>query len=110
MKYILYIAKDVRVQVQILEKRTRTNAHVRVRMQLNFGIFAHVRAMCVRPKVEMCECACVRPKKSSQLTVCQIDILVHKPGFNPGIVCINARTFQKSQTFGLGQTFWAEIF
>ena len=44
--------------------------NVPVRMQLNFGKFEHVRAMCVRSKIEMCECAWVRPEKSS-LIICK---------------------------------------
>ena len=46
-----------KVRVRILINRTRTNAHVRVRVRLEFWQNAHVRAMCVRPKIE---CANVR--------------------------------------------------
>ena len=45
----------LRVRVRILAKRTPKNAHVRVRFE--FWQNAHVRAMCVRPKIE---CANVR--------------------------------------------------
>ena len=47
-----YIGKG---RVQILAKRRRTNAHVRVRLE--FWKKAHVRAMCMRPKIK---CANVR--------------------------------------------------
>ena len=40
------------MRVRILAKRTRTNAHVRVRVRFEFWQNAHVRAMCVRPKIE----------------------------------------------------------
>ena len=43
------------VCVRILAKRTRTKAHVRVRLE--FWQNAHVHAMCVRPKIK---CANVR--------------------------------------------------
>ena len=43
--------------MRILAKRTRTKAHVRVRVRLEFWQNAHVRAMCVRPNIE---CANVR--------------------------------------------------
>ena len=45
------------MRVRILAKRTRTNAHVRVRVRFEFWQNAHVRAMCVRPNIE---CANVR--------------------------------------------------
>ena len=45
------------VRVRILTKRTPTKAHVRVRVRFKFWQNAHVRAMCVRPKIE---CANVR--------------------------------------------------
>ena len=47
------------VRVRILTKRTPTKAHVRVRVRVRFKFWqnAHVRAMCVRPKIE---CANVR--------------------------------------------------
>ena len=35
---------------------------MQVRMQLIFGKLTHVHAMCVQPKVEMCECACVHAR------------------------------------------------
>ena len=47
----------VSVRVRILANRTPKNAHVRVRVRLEFWQNAHVRAMCVRPKIE---CANVR--------------------------------------------------
>ena len=47
----------MRVHVRILAKNTLKNAHVRVRVRLEFWQNAHVRAMCVRPKIE---CANVR--------------------------------------------------
>ena len=40
-------------------------AHVRVCVRADFGKFAHMRAMRVRPGVMVCEYACVRPKKLS---------------------------------------------
>ena len=51
------------------ESHTRTNARVRVRVRLEFWQNAHVRAMCVRPKIE---CANVRAceaknRRNSQL-------------------------------------------
>ena len=45
------------MRVRVLANRTRTNAHVRVRVRFEFWQNAHVRAMCVRPKIE---CANVR--------------------------------------------------
>ena len=45
------------MHVRILAKHTRTKAHVRVRVRLEFWQNAHVRAMCVRPKIK---CANVR--------------------------------------------------
>ena len=38
----------MRVRVRTLAKRTRKNAHVRVRVRIEFWKNAHVRAMCVR--------------------------------------------------------------
>ena len=59
----------MRVHVRILAKRTPKNAHVRVRLE--FWQNAHVRAMCVRPKIE---CANVRAceaknRRNSQLLI-----------------------------------------
>ena len=56
------------------EKRTRKNAHVRVRVRLEFWQNAHVRAMCVRPKIE---CANVRAceaknRRNSQFVECAL--------------------------------------
>ena len=48
------------MHVRILANRTRTNAHVRVRVRFEFWQNAHVRAMCVRPKIE---CANVRARQ-----------------------------------------------
>ena len=65
------------VDVYILKKQTRhpfkkyeklgCMQNVQVCGQLNFGKFAHVRAICM--KTEMCEFACMLPKKLLQLTV-----------------------------------------
>jgi hypothetical protein len=53
--FYLSLWTKVLVRVRILVKRTRTNAHVHG--QLEFWQNAHVRAMCVRSKIE---CANVR--------------------------------------------------
>ena len=52
-----------------LEKRTRTNAHVRVRVRLELWQNAHVCAMWVRPKIECANVrACeVKNRRNSQL-------------------------------------------
>ena len=50
-------ATKVHVRVRILTKRTPTNTNVRVRVRFKLWQNAHVRAMCVRPKIE---CANVR--------------------------------------------------
>ena len=60
------------VRVRILTKRTPTKAHVRVRFK--FWKNAHVRAMCVRPKIE---CANVRAceaknRRNSQFALQQL--------------------------------------
>ena len=60
----------MRVHVRILAKRTPKNAHVRVRVRLEFWQNAHVRAMCVRPKIE---CANVRACEAKNRRNSQID-------------------------------------
>ena len=50
-------ATKVHVRVRILTKRTPTNTNVRVSVRFKLWQNAHVRAMCVRPKIE---CANVR--------------------------------------------------
>jgi len=57
------------VRVRILTKRTPKNAHVRVRVRLKFWQNAHVRAMCVRPKIEFANVrACeAKNRRNSQI-------------------------------------------
>ena len=68
-KFTKYMAK-VCVRVRILANCTRTNAHVRVRVRFEFWQNAHVRAMCVRPKIE---CANVRACEAKNRRNSQID-------------------------------------
>ena len=63
------------MRVRILANRTRTNAHVRVRVRLEFLQNAHVRAMCVRPKIK---CANVRACKAKNRRNSQIDAFPHQ--------------------------------
>ena len=62
----------LRVRVRILTKRTPKNAHVRVRVRVRFESWqnAHVRAMCVRPKIE---CANVRACEAKNRRNSQIE-------------------------------------
>ena len=67
-------ATKVHVRVQILTKRTPTNTNVRVRVQFKLWQNAHVRAMCVRPKIE-CENvrACeAKNRRNSQIAICYV--------------------------------------
>ena len=66
------------VQVRILTKRTSTKAHMRVRVRFKFWQNAHVRAMCVRPKIE---CANVRACEAKNRRNSQIENMMSaKPG------------------------------
>ena len=64
-----FFAKNVSVRVRILINRTRTTAHVRDACAIR-SLAKRTRACDVRAaENRVCECACVRGKKSSQLTV-----------------------------------------
>ena len=60
------------MRVRNLAKRTRTNAHVRVRVRSEFWQNAHVRAMCVRPKFE---CANVRACEANNRRNSQLEFI-----------------------------------
>jgi hypothetical protein len=62
-----------KVRVRILANRTRTNAHVRVRSE--FWQNAHVRVMCVRPKIE---CANVRACEAKNRRNSQFADFIHQ--------------------------------
>ena len=68
----------VSVRVRILANRTPKNAHVRVRVRLEFWQNAHVRAMCVRPKIE---CANVRACEAKNRRNSQIENYNNKNNF-----------------------------
>ena len=63
----------VRVQVRIFGKTHTQNAHVRVRVRLEFWKKAHVRAMCVRPDIE---CANVRACEAKNRRNSQFDYFI----------------------------------
>ena len=50
------------MRVQIMAKSHMHKAHVRVRVRLEFWQNAHVRAMCVRPKIECANVRACEPK------------------------------------------------
>ena len=59
------------MRVRNLAKRTLKNAHVHVRVGFEFWQNAHVRAMCVRPKLKCADVRACEPKirrKSQFLT------------------------------------------
>ena len=68
------------MRVRILTKRTPTNTNVRVRVRFKLWQNAHVRAMCVRPKIE---CANVRAceaknRRNSQIANLKCIICISK--------------------------------
>ena len=74
----------VSVRVRILANRTPKNAHVRVRVRLEFWQNAHVRAMCVRPKIECANVrACEAKNRRNSLFESRSLILCAPPNSNP---------------------------
>ena len=72
------------MRVRNLEKRTLENAHVRVRVRLEFWQNAHVRAMCVRPKIK---CANVRACEAKNHRNSQFAVLTYI------VLCLNIISF-----------------